>query len=153
MQVISFHLSPGLCGDFSWSHSGDDDFLRCQYPVENRILAPMEVSFLIVILAALAKWSERRLLYQKVLVIAFLVIFSWFWSVKADIQLIFLGKMGRDTPVYPGKTQKPLNISEIYQPKKSFIRIKILGFSCNGSEFVPCSLSNGSSDIKTTRQL
>jgi len=46
---------------------------------ENRILAPMEVSFLIVVLAALAKWSERRPLFQKVLVIAFLVIFSWSW--------------------------------------------------------------------------
>ncbi len=62
---------------------------------ENRILAPMEVSFLIVILAALAKWSERRLLYQKILVVVFLVLFTWFWAREGRYSVDFLGQDGQ----------------------------------------------------------
>jgi hypothetical protein len=62
---------------------------------ENRILAPMEVSLLIVILGALAKWSERRPLYQKVLVITLLLMFTWFWAREGRYTVELLGKDGQ----------------------------------------------------------
>jgi hypothetical protein len=62
---------------------------------ENRILAPMEVSLLIVTLAALAKWSERRPFYQKILVIAFLVLFTGFWVREGKYTVNLLGQDGQ----------------------------------------------------------
>jgi hypothetical protein len=46
---------------------------------ENRILAPMEVSFLIVVLALISKGIAGRQLYQQILIVGLLVLVAFFW--------------------------------------------------------------------------
>ena len=47
---------------------------------ENRILAPMEVSFLIVLLAYITRWTENRNLFLKVALVLVLLVIAWFWA-------------------------------------------------------------------------
>jgi hypothetical protein len=46
---------------------------------ENRILAPMEVSFLIVILALISRWMGRSVYLLRFVVALVILVFAWYW--------------------------------------------------------------------------
>lgn len=62
---------------------------------ENRILAPAEVFFLIVILALMTRWLENKSLFLKSGVILVLLIFAWFWAKDGKQAVKILGKDGQ----------------------------------------------------------
>ena len=94
---------------------------------ENRILAPMEVSFLIVILAYISRWMENRVLVIRVVGILVLLVFAWFWAREGRQMVDILRQDGQGFAGLSWRNSRTIEYIQTLPPDKTIYTNKSTG--------------------------